>query len=636
MRKYLILGVSLAAMAAPAWAEQPPAEIDADTPADPYALDEAQITVTATGTRIELEDTGQPVTVIGRDEIESVQGPDITRVLRRAPGVTFTRNGPPGGFTGVRVRGAEAEQLLVLVDGVRLNDPSSPAGGFDFGNLLPGTLAKLDLTRGSNSTIWGSDAIGGVLEATTRSVTGVDASAEYGARDTVYSSAAAGLGGDTGYLGLAGDYYRTDGYSSAASGTEPDGFEHYSVTGRGRFYLGPTAEIFATGRYAHGDLDVDGYPAPAFTFADTDESQRTKQLSGAIGAMRDTGTLFLKAYYSFADTDRDSYASDTADAPAYGYKGRSDRVDARGEYRLIGPLLLDFGGSYEWTSFESTYDARQSTGIGGAYVQAGIEFGPLSAHAGVRRDEHQDFGGATSFGADVSYALLPDLRLRASVGEGFKAPTLYQLLSDYGNAALVPENSTSFDLGLAWGKRSGPGYAAVTLFRRDTDDQIDFVSCPDLTGICADRPFGTYDNLGRTRAQGFEVELGKDLGANLAARAVYSFIDTENRTQGSARQGNDLARRPRHALTASLDWRSPLAGLVLGGDVRVVGDSFDDAANAVRLDGYTLTDLRASLPVGDRFELYGRVENLFDTDYRTVAGYGTAGRSAFVGARLKL
>ncbi|QWC55899.1 TonB-dependent receptor [Erythrobacter sp. 3-20A1M] len=634
MRKYLILGVSLAAIAAPALA-QPPAQPDENT--DPYALEETEITVTATGTRIEVEDTGQPVTVIGRSEIESIQGADITRLLERAPGVTFTRNGPPGATTGVNVRGAETAQLLVLVDGVRLNDPSSPGGGFDFGNLLSGTLAKLDLTRGSNSTIWGSDAIGGVLEATTRSTTGIDASAEYGARDTVYTTATAGIGGDTGYLGIGGDYYRTDGFSAAAVGTEPDGFEHYSINGRARYYLDPASEIFATARYAHGDLDIDGYPAPTYTFGDTPETQRTKQLSGAVGALRDTGTLYLKAYYSFADTDRDSYASDTSDTPAYSYKGRSDRIDARGEYRLIGPLLVDFGGSYEWTSFESTYDARQSTGIGGIYAQAGIEYGALSAHAGVRHDEHQDFGGATSFGADVSYAIVPGLRLRASVGEGFKAPTLYQLLSDYGNETLVPENSTSFDLGLAWGDRSKDGYAAVTLFRRDTDDQIDFVSCTgQTTGICTNRPFGTYDNVGKTRAQGVEVELGRDLGANLSTRLAYAFTDTENRTPGDAREGNDLARRPRHALTASLDWRSPLAGLVLGGDVRLVSDSFDDNFNATRLDGYALTTLRASLPVGERFELYGRVENLFDVDYTSVVGYGTPGRSAYVGARLKL
>src|SRR5690606_12599090 len=134
-----------------------------------------------TGTRTEIEDTGQPVTIIGRTEIEAVQGHDVTRALERVPGVTLSRNGPPGAFTGVRVRGAEAEQLLVILDGVRVSDPAAPGGGFDFANLGAGNLAKIDLMRGSNSTIWGSDAIGGVLVASTKAESGIAGSAEYGA-----------------------------------------------------------------------------------------------------------------------------------------------------------------------------------------------------------------------------------------------------------------------------------------------------------------------------------------------------------------------------------------------------------------------------------------------------------------------
>ena len=160
MPKYLLFCSSFL-ISSPAFTQEQETEI---VFAD-YRIDETTITVTATGTRTEVEDTGQPVTVIGQSEIEAVQGHDVTRVLQRAPGVTFARNGPPGAFTGVRVRGAEAEQLLVILDGVRVSDPAAPGGGFDFGNLGAGNLAKIDLLRGSNSTIWGSDAIGGVLAA---------------------------------------------------------------------------------------------------------------------------------------------------------------------------------------------------------------------------------------------------------------------------------------------------------------------------------------------------------------------------------------------------------------------------------------------------------------------------------------
>ncbi|HEY7806468.1 MAG TPA: TonB-dependent receptor plug domain-containing protein, partial [Croceibacterium sp.] len=156
---------------------------------------EDQITVTATGAPTDLDQTGEPVTVIGREEIEAVQGADLTRMLARVPGVSFSRNGTPGSFTGVRVRGAEAEQLLVLIDGVRVADPAAPGGGFDFGNLMAGDIGKIDLLRSSNSTVWGSDAIGGVLAITTRADSGLDASGEYGARDTADASLSGGVGG---------------------------------------------------------------------------------------------------------------------------------------------------------------------------------------------------------------------------------------------------------------------------------------------------------------------------------------------------------------------------------------------------------------------------------------------------------
>ena len=592
---------------------------------------ETGITVTATGTRSEVEDTGQPVTVIGQEEIEAVQGADVARVLRRAPGVTITRNGPPGAFTGIRLRGATAEQLLVLVDGVRVADAAAPGGGFDFGNLGAGEIEKLDLLRGSNSTIWGSDAIGGVLLVTTRARRGLAASAEYGADDSSYLAASGGTGSDAFFVGGSGGWQRTDGFSAAASGSEPDGFEQWSANAQARAYLTPTFELFALGRYAKGNLDLDGYPAPTYQFADTDESQRTRQVNGAAGAIYDSGLLYLRGSYSFSDTERATFDTSASTAPNYTTDGHSRRIDLRGEWRPIGPLILNFGGEGEWTRFSTLFDTPEHTNIWGAYAQAGIEYGKLSAHAGLRHDRHARFGGKTSLGADLSYAVAPDWRLRASYGEGFKAPTLFQLLSDYGNAGLQPERSRSLDLGLAWRTRSEPTWGAMTLYRRDSSDLIDFVSCYGAsTGICANRPFGTYANVGSARAQGFEVEFGLAPTGRLRTTLAYSYLDAGDRVSGNA-----LARRPRHAVSAAFDWTAPL-GVAMGADVRLVGDSFDDAGNRVPLDGYVLTDLRASVPLGERFELFGRIENLFDARYTEVAGYGTRGRAVFAGARVRL
>ena len=624
MFKYLISSVSVITLATPAIAQEDNREAERE---------EAQITVTATGTRGNVIATGQAVTVIPEYEIEAIQGADLTRILERVPGVAFTRNGGVGGFTGVRIRGAEAEQTLTIVDGVRVADPSSPSGGFDFGNLLATDLSKIEILRGSNSTIWGSDAVGGVIVASTRAETGLAGSVEYGSRNTLNTGVSGGLAdSDVGYIGLSGTYFSTDGISAADGGAEADGFDQWAVQGHGRYYVDDRFELFARSRYVQGDLELDGFPFPDFILTDTLDSQETRQWTGSAGGVFDSGPLFVTAAYSFADTERDNL--DETGAETFTSRGTSDRVALRGEWRPFGPLIAHFGAEHEWTSYQTLFDAGDETTIFGAYAQGGIEYGGISAHIGARLDDHADFGSAISFGADASIEVADGFRIRASVGEGFKAPSLFQLQSDFGNVLLRPESSTSFDIGVAYGERSladRPIYAAVTLYRRNTDDLINFIGCFGvIDGICTDRPFGTYDNVARARSQGVEAEVWGSPGEGVTLGAVYSFTDATNRETGL-----ELARRPRHAATFTAEFAaSDVASLGL--DMRVVSGSFDDPFNLVRLESYQLLTLRGAIGVTSRIEMFGRIENLLDEEYQTAAGFGTAGTSAHIGARLAL
>jgi vitamin B12 transporter len=628
MRKYLffvaalIIGSPVCAQEAPAG---PPDTVGAES--------ETSITVLANGTRQILHSTGQSISVFGRDEMDAVQGADLTRLLERASGVGFNRNGGPGAFTSLHVRGSEGEQVLVLVDGVRVADPAAPGGGFDLGNLLMGNLAKVELQRSSNSTIWGSQALGGVLAVTTGSDPGLRASAEYGAYDTVYGSAAAAFDVGPVTLGLQGGHYDSDGFSAAAAGTEPDGFRQTELAGRGEVRLLDRLSLFARGRYAEGHLDIDGFPAPTFTLADTAEYQDTRQLSGAAGLRYASERLELTGAWSAAQTERLNYDPAFGPEPGYTTDGISERAELRGRWRFAGSLALNFGGEREWTRFSTLFDPIRRTALTGVYGQLDYDGGALHLAAGVRRDDHRDFGGEWSLGADAAYELSSRWRLFASYGEGFKAPTLFQLHSDFGNAALQPERSRSYDGGIAYSGRSAG--ARLTAFRRDTHDLIGFVSCfGAASGICAGRPFGTYDNIGRARAQGIELEGHATLARRFQLGAAYTYLEAIDRTPGSSLEGNDLARRPRHALTVSGDWHSER--LRLGADLRAVSDSFDDPANAVPLDGYAVLTLRGEWDAAEAVTLYGRVENALDEHYQTAAGYATAGRSASVGARLKL
>ncbi|WP_164116370.1 TonB-dependent receptor [Sphingorhabdus sp. Alg239-R122] len=598
---------------------------------------EESIVVIATGNREKITRQGQAITVIGEEELERIQAADILPVLERAPGVTVSRNGPVGGFSAVRIRGSEAEQVLVLIDGVRVNDPSSPGGGFDFSNALAGNISKIELLRGPNSVVWGSQAVGGVIAITTGGQGDtINLRGEYGSFDTFNISG--NVSRDIGplSLGVSGGYYQTDGYSSFAGGTEADGFDQAYVNARANVEITDGLSAEMRGRYADGRTEIDGFPAPLFAFADTAEFQDTEQWSGYAGLAYLGDSFSLRGGYSISDIDRTNFNPAFGNNPSFFAKGRTERFELKGNWYITDQFAFAFGAESENSEFNT--GATAETGIDSGYGLLSFSGGPLNLSAGLRVDDHEQFGSEVTLGANGSFDIVGEWRFRASYGEGFKAPTLFQLLSDFGNASLQSEKSQNYDIGIEHGLRQAGFYAALTLFQRDTRNQIDFVSCFGVVDpICTGRPFGTYDNVAKARARGFEAELGADVSARLRTSAAYSYIDTENRSEASPNFGNVLARRPKHALTLSADWNSSKTreGVNIGADMRLVGDSFDNAPNSVLLDGYALLTLRTSVPFGDMFELYGRIENLFDVDYQTVANFGTAGRAGTIGARVR-
>jgi vitamin B12 transporter len=602
-----------------------------------WAQDEGAITVVATGMAEPVGESGQSISFLSQSEIDAVQGADVARVLERLPGVSLARNGSLGSFTGLFVRGANSQQLLVVVDGIRVADAAAPSGGYDFGNLMTGPAGRIELLRGSNSVAWGSDAIGGVIAITSREVDGLEASAEYGARATLNGDMSAGILREGYAVTLSGGYTETSGFSSAAAGTERDGFRQWRISGRGRVTLAPGLSLVAATRYARNRTEFDGFDfAPPYGLIDTPEFTRTEEVSARAGMVYAGDGLDLSAGYTIYDIDRANFDPRFSDAAVFAAQGRQQRAEARGVWRPALHWRLNFGAAREWSRFSSTYDARRKADTGSAHALLGWSGEQVNVRAGIRIDDHSGFGSEWSMGANGSIRLAGGWRVRASYGEGFKAPSLFQLHSDFGNEALRPERSRSYDIGVEKGARSAALHAALTVFRRDTRGLIDFVSCfGRVDGICVNRPFGTYDNIGKARAQGVEVEIGAAITSRLRAQAAYTYLKAKDRTPGSFNRGNELARRPRHAATFSLDWLAPLAGLKLGGDLRIVGRSFDDAGNFTQLGSHAVATLRARLPLGEAVELIGRVENITDERYQTAAGYATAGRSAFVGTRAR-
>ncbi|MBN8808701.1 MAG: TonB-dependent receptor [Sphingomonas sp.] len=621
-----------ALISATASAQTAPASDDRDTqPTLPIIIDDPRvgdIVVVASGVEQAPETVGQAVTVIDRATIERRQTVALSDLLATTPGVTVTRNGGLGAFTAVRIRGAEGEQTLTLIDGVRVNDPSSPGGGFDFANLLAGSIDRVEVLRGPNSVPWGSQAIGGVVNVVTAQPTdrlSARGNVEYGSFNSAFANA--GVSGTSGIVSgaLNAGYLKTDGISAAASGTEPDGYRQYGATGRIGVALADNVSLDLRGYYADSRVDLDGFPPPSYALADTSDYAKTRELYGYAGlnATFADGRFHNRVAVTVADIHRDNFASPAAAAPSFFGRGRSERYTYQGDVRVVDAVRLVAGAEHEDTHyFDGTL--RTSRGVTSFYGEAIVTpVADLTLSGGVRHDQDSAYGGHTTFGANAAYTLPTRTTLRGSYAEGFKAPTLYQLgAAFYGNPNLRPETARSWDAGIEQHLLGRAVTASATWFHRDTTNQIDF----DLATF-------TYANIARTRTQGLEFGLDLRPSDRLTLNASYSFIDAINRAPG-ANFGKQLARRPRQSVSTSIDWRTPL-GLSLGATVLAVGDSFDDAGNASRLDGYVVAGVRAELPIGERLALYGRVDNLFDARYQVVRGYGTPGRAAYGGVRVR-
>jgi vitamin B12 transporter len=601
-----------------------------DRPED-EELGSETIVVTANRTERAISQVGESVTVVEEEEIVNRQPSDVLDVLRTVPGVTFNRNGGIGTNAGVSIRGAESDQTVVLIDGVKLNDPASPGGGFNFGPLLLGNIARVEVVRGSQSVLYGSQAIGGVVNLITREPTeelGMFARAEYGARDTAELT-----GNVSGRFGpvaasIGASYLHTDGisaFSEARGGAERDGFESLGVNGKIDIALSENLSIDLRGFYADGEVGIDGFPAPDYVFADVDEVSYRKDFVGYAGLNADflDGRFRNRLGFAYTNIDRRNFNFDT-DTETFDANGENRRYEYQGVFDAAEFVELVFGAEREESDFRSGTD-EADVWINSVYGQVNLSpVTGLSLTGGVRYDDHETFGDATTFAASGAYTPNSgDTVVRASYGEGFKAPSLYQIYSTYGNPALLPEESESWDVGITHSFLDRRAQIGVTYFERDSTNLIGFVST-------ATPPFGFYDNTELASAKGWEFGLAVRPVDGFDVALNYTNIDAIDETTG-----NKLARRAEDKADLVVDYRMN-NGIGIGATVLVVGDSFDNASNTRQLDGYVVADLRASYGVTEQLEIFGRVENLFDEEYETVYRYGQPGRAVFGGVRFRM
>jgi vitamin B12 transporter len=611
-----------------------------------------QVVVTATRTETPLSSVGDSVTVITGEQAKASQKIAVSDLLSTTPGVSANRNGGLGMTTSVRIRGAESDQTLVLMDGLKLNDPSTPGGGFNFGDLLLDDVERIEVLRGSQSVLWGSQAIGGVVNIVTAEPSGPFSSAistEAGTQETGKVTARLQSGNDHYGWRVGGLYLTTDGVSAFdedLGGTEDDGYRSVGANARGFFNITDDVTAELRSNWWRGRNEFDGFPPPSFAFSDTDEYGTTEEWVTYAGLKANSFSNRLQHRIGVAltDTTRENFDPASSVELTLAADGRNLRYEYQGTLSLNDQINAVFGiereGSDFTTSSPSEFDPDPiplDAEVTLDSIYAHLQFAPISAltlSGGARYDDHETFGDDTSSQMAAAWSVSRSTLLRASYGEGFKAPTLYQLYSEYGTVGLQPEKSDDWDVGVEQRLINGRVMLSATYFARDTENMIDFVSCFGVvTPRCALQPFGYYENIQQTTADGIELALTAQLAKDLLLTANFTDLDARNDARNSANYGNELPRRAAETAAAELtyEWSIPLTTTLAA---QYVGRSYDDVANQVELDSYTLLGLRANYRLSARAELYGRIENALDEHYATTRRYGSVGRAAYVGLRM--
>jgi len=600
------------------------------------------VVVSATRSPQPLEVTGTSVSVITANDLALQQTTMLSDALASTPGVNVVRNGGVGQNTNILLRGAEAGQTLVLVDGIRINDPSATTGFALMGDVLANGTERVEILRGPQSTLYGSDAIGGVVNIlTTRGgEPSLRLTAEGGSFDTVRVNAAANGTYQQVEFGAAANYYLTNSVSAADArdgNKEADGYHHIGVTGNLRWNATDDVSVDARVYYTTARDSYDGYPPPTYSFQDTHQYGDNELLAlyGGVNAALWDGRFTNRVAIIHSDSDRKTF--DTVQD--FYAKGGATRYEYQGGLQLDAKNELTFGAEDQRTSLdtESLYDSaaiKGSNRIDGIYAQwqSGI-IDDLTLTGGVRYDHDREFGDHTSFKLAAAYQLADGTTLRANIGDGFKAPSLYQLYSPYSNPVenLKAETATGWEVGVD--QNLGSWRAAITYFERRTANQIDFFSCWGVTSTaCSLRAFqgGYYYNVNRSRAKGVEIEVVGQISDDLSLRASYTNLTDSDRATGL-----QLARRPHDSANLLLTWQV-LDALNVGLSADYTGARFDDAGHLTKLDETGHLNLLAAYKLGNGFELFGRIENLSDNRREAVAGYGVPGRAFFGGIRTKI
>jgi vitamin B12 transporter len=602
-------------------------------------IDTNQIVITASRAPDTQAQTPASVTIIDEKRIERLDEPLLPALLRLTPSVAVSTSGPAGSFTEIRIRGAEVNHTLLFIDGIQVNDPAS--GDFPRFELLNADIAsRIEVVRGPQSALWGSEAIGGVIAVNgVVDAPGYEASAEAGSFGFVRARVSGAVATPNSSLAGAVGWQRATGIDSFNGDGDKDGYRNLSARLRGTWKPAASMELGASALALSGRTEFDGFDPLTFAHTDTLDSSRNRLRAGRLWAKignesspwtaQIDGTLLGSSNRNFL-----------AEEPTNRTRGSRRNLGGQIERRFqTGPIVhrLIVAAELERETFHArgtvsglSTDQDRSRAHQSVTGEWRSEAGRFSGDLAVRRDWFNRFKDATSIRASVQARVGGGFSIAGSYAGGIAQPTFFDLYGFFpndfiGNPSLKPESSRGFEGSLRF--RRGSIAASVTAYRQRLHDEIVTIFPPPTF-------IGTTLNLDRkSQRRGIEAEFGWELGDQLRLGANYAYLDaTEPQADAQVRE----LRRPKHSGSVVMDGVS--GRLSYGASLAFVGRHFDSRDvfpfDRVALGSYWLAGARVAYAVTPGIELFGRVTNALDQSYQDVFSYRTEGRGVFAGVRL--
>ncbi len=582
-----------------------------------------EVVTTPTTNPTPLSEIGSTVTVITRNQIQALQQTNVAETLRYVPGLQVVRSGGPGGVTAVFIRGANSQQTKVLLDGIPINDPSNASRSFDFSNMNIDNVERIEVVRGPQSTLYGSDAMGGVINIITRKGEGpmkVTAAALGGSYGTARPSLSVRGGGQRWNYSFATSYLDTDGFSQASrrlGNHEPDGYRNATYSGRFGWSGRENLSVDYFFRYINADKDVDDFSfTTGLPFDNFIRKNRDKAFYNRIQANHQAldGVIQSVVAYNFTDYNR----VDTDPGPFVPplFQGQTKKALWRSTIQLTQWNSLLVGADYTDETAQSSFVSRLGQNDAGIYFDDRFSIGERwFTTIGFRWDDHSIAGPAHTYRLTTVYNIKKTgTAFRASIGTGFRAPSLAEVLFPFGNPNLRPETSKGWDYGVTQNLLCDKVTVSATYFRNDFQNLIIFSPTTFV-----------LDNIGLALATG--VEITSRWQANKCTSISWTYTQTDTRDRMT---GLRLLRRPREKGTFGIQRKLQDGRGLISLNSQMVGDRLD---TRFVLGGYTVWNASGYYDLNDRWRLVGRVDNLFDSTYQEVAGYGVPGLSAYAGGR---